>query len=115
MGWDSDQKAYLGLRVVLHALRDHLTVEATAHLGAQLPTLLRGVFYEGWKPTGKPIKERHRDQFLAHVTEYFREEPEVVIEDLVRAVFKVLSQSITEGEIKDIQGTLPAEIRNFWS
>ena len=28
------------------------------HLGAQLPMLLRGLYYEGWHMAGKPTKDR---------------------------------------------------------
>src|SRR3970040_149212 len=59
--------AYSTLRAVLHALRDRIGPESAAHLGAQLPMLLRGLFYEGWDPTGKPSKERHEAAFLAHI------------------------------------------------
>ena len=55
--------AYSTLRAVLHALRDRIGAESSAHLGAQLPMLLRGLFYEGWDPTGKPTKERHEAAF----------------------------------------------------
>jgi len=39
--------AYNALRAVLHVLRDRLTPEQAVHLGAQLPTLVRGIYYEG--------------------------------------------------------------------
>jgi len=44
------QRAYSILRAVLHALRDRLTVEEAVKLGAQLPLLVRGFYYEGWRP-----------------------------------------------------------------
>jgi len=59
--------AYSTLRAVLHALRDRIGPENAAHLSAQLPMLVRGIFYEGWDPTGKPTKERHEVEFIAHV------------------------------------------------
>jgi uncharacterized protein (DUF2267 family) len=37
------------------------------HLGAQLPMLLRGAFYENWKPSGTPTHERHVEGFLSHI------------------------------------------------
>ncbi|MDT5231383.1 MAG: hypothetical protein QOI39_1883, partial [Mycobacterium sp.] len=35
-------------------LRDRLTVEASAHFAAQLPDLIRGIFYAGWNPSAVP-------------------------------------------------------------
>jgi uncharacterized protein (DUF2267 family) len=35
-------QAYAAMRATLHALRDRLTVEEVAQLGAQLPMLIRG-------------------------------------------------------------------------
>ncbi|AFM15828.1 hypothetical protein Mycch_1018 [Mycolicibacterium chubuense NBB4] len=48
--------AYGVLRAWLHVFRDRLTVEAAAHFAAQLPDLIRGVFYAGWDPSAVPIK-----------------------------------------------------------
>jgi uncharacterized protein (DUF2267 family) len=115
LDWQDRHKAYLALRAVLHALRDRLTVEEAAQLGAQLPTLIRGFYYEGWGPTGKPVKERHREQFLAHVKYYFRNDDRVEPEKVTRAVFKVLSKRVTAGEIEDIKQILPEEFRELWT
>jgi uncharacterized protein (DUF2267 family) len=115
LGWkDQQHKAYLGLRTVLHALRDRLTAEEAVHLGAQLPMLIRGFYYEGWTLSGKPLRERHKDEFLAHIRQIFRDDDTVDAEDLVRAVFRVLSRRIAEGEIADIKGILPAQLRELW-
>jgi uncharacterized protein (DUF2267 family) len=114
LDWQDEHKAYLALRAVLHALRDRLTVEEATQLGAQLPMLVRGFYYEGWNPTGKPVKERHQEQFLAHIKEHFRDDERIVAEKLARAVFRLLSNHISGGEIKDVQHTLPTELRALW-
>jgi uncharacterized protein (DUF2267 family) len=112
--WDDQHQAYLALRATLHALRDRLTVEEAAHLGAQLPMLVRGFYYEGWGPAGKPVKDRHKEEFCAHVQEYFRKEEGIDAEKIVRGVFKMLSRRITEGEIEDIKHIMPPELRELW-
>ena len=114
LDWDDEHKAYLALRAVLQALRDRLTVAEATQLAAQLPTLVRGFYYEGWSPTAKPVKERHQEEFLAHVKSYFRNDDRVLPEEVVRAVFKVLSKHVSQGEIEDVKHTLPGELRLFW-
>src|SRR5262245_21587032 len=65
LNWTDRHQAYVALRATLHALRDRLSIEVVAQLGAQLPMLVRGFYYEGWNPTNKPVHVRHKDQFLA--------------------------------------------------
>jgi uncharacterized protein (DUF2267 family) len=107
--------AYSTLRAVLHALRDRIGPENAAHLGAQLPMLLRGLFYEGWDPTGKPTKERHDSAFLAHIA---RELPRAVelgeVEEGACAVLDVLSKHIDRGAAIKLAGILPQDLRRFW-
>ena len=114
LGWHDRHKAYLALRVTLHALRDRLTVEEVAQLGAQLPMLIRGFYYEGWDPTGKPLKERHKEEFLARIAEQFSGDDQADAEQVARAVFSVLSVRVTEGQIEDVKHVLPAELRELW-
>ena len=83
--------AYSTLRAVLHALRDRIGAESAAHLGAQLPMLLRGLYYEGWDPTGKPTKERHELAFPAHIARELPRADTIEVEEGVRAVLDVLA------------------------
>ena len=115
LGWEERHKAYLALRTTLHALRDRLSVEETAQLGAQLPMLIRGLYYEGWNPTGKPEKIRHKTAFLAPIRDHFRDDWQVDPEEVARAVLKVLTQHVSEGEIADIKHCLPTELRALWN
>jgi len=114
LGWDDPHKTYLALKASLHTLRDRLTVAEVAHLGAQLPMLIRGAYYEGWSPAGKPVKDRHKEDFVAHVQRYFRKDEDINPERIVRAVFKVLWKRVTAGEIEDIKQILPPELRLLW-
>jgi uncharacterized protein (DUF2267 family) len=107
--------AYSTLRAVLHALRDRIGPENAAHLGAQLPMLLRGLFYEGWDPTGKPTKERHENAFLAHIArELPRASEPAEVEDGAVAVLDVLSKHIDRGAAVKLAAILPQDLRRFW-
>ena len=109
---DLSHQAYGALRAVLHALRDRLTVEESAHLAAQLPMLVRGFYYEGWKPAQVP-KKMHLEEFLNEVrsqcTFFFADEPA----DLVKVVFKNLRKHIDPGEMAHVKNTLPKDIREL--
>jgi uncharacterized protein (DUF2267 family) len=108
------QQAYHTLRAVLHALRDRLTMAEVIDLGAQLPMLIRGLYYEGWDPNGKPIRERTKEAFLRHIAEGLRETPELYPEGVTWGVLKVLSKHVSAGEIGDVKSTLPASLRALW-
>lgn len=107
--------AHLALRSTLHALRDRCLPTEASQLGAQLPTLIRGIYYEGWHLAGTPRKERHAEQFLAHVEKDMRADVrDVDAERIVRAVFALLTERISPGEIEDLRNTLPEDIRKLW-
>ncbi|MBP1686196.1 MAG: hypothetical protein H6Q33_2339 [Deltaproteobacteria bacterium] len=106
--------AYHTLRAVLQVLRDRLTVEEAVQLGAQLPMLIRGVYYEGWSPTGKPLKW-NKSEFLGCIRDSFRNATTVHDpERMVRAVFGILSRHVSEGEVKNVKGILPKTLRELW-
>lgn len=115
MHWDDRHKAYLALRGCLHALRDRLTVEEAADLGAQLPMLIRGLYYEGWRPAGKPQKElRQKEDFLQAIQQVFVNEPDLDAEPVAKGVFRVMAKRVTEGEIQDVKSLMPKELVSLW-
>jgi uncharacterized protein (DUF2267 family) len=95
------------LRAGLHALRDRLTVEEAAQLSAQMPMTIRGLFFENWHPAGKPLRIRHPNEFLALVVSNYAPRSDVYADDIVRAVFHVLSKHVSQGEITDVVMSLP--------
>lgn len=111
--WGEEQ-AYTALRAVLHALRDRLTVEQAAHLGAQLPLLIRGIFYEGWRPARTPLRVRSEEDFLAQVAGELGHNTEVDPGAGVRSVFKLLTHRIGRGEIGKVIGALPTPLKALW-
>ena len=111
----NEAQACRALRVTMQELRDHLTIAEVADFSAQLPLLLRGVFYEGWRPTGKPVKRRSKEEFLEKISRHFPEFSEVTeVEETVRDVFEFLSRKVSAGEIRDIVTSLPKDLRDLW-
>lgn len=113
MGLEDQQEAFVVLRAVLHSLRDRLTVAETAHLAAELPMLIQGVYYHEWTPKDKPEKIRSRNEFLEKVDEKLMGQYDA--EESLRAVFALLEQKMPSGELDDVKGILPAPIREIWS
>ena len=109
----TDQQAYAAMRGVLRALRDRLTPVEAAQLAAQLPVLVRGIFYESYDPGRTPLKIRHRDEFLDLVRLHMGNIDNVEPEAAARAVFAVLQRHVSAGEIDDVLAEMPGEIRNL--
>lgn len=112
--WDSKHGAYMALRSTLHALRDRLPVNEAVKLGAQLPMLIRGMYYEGWHPPGKPLKFRHADEFLDHVRTECRADMDLPVDEMVKGVLRVVSRRLTPGEVSSVMRALPETLRTFW-
>lgn len=112
--WTDRHRAYLALRATLQALRDRLTIEEAAHLGAQLPMIIRGFYYEGWRPDGKALKKMSKADILSRIRDSFRNDPDIDPEQIARAVFRLLSKKISSGEIEDIKRIMPEDLRDLW-
>ncbi len=109
---DLDQ-ALAVLRVVLRELRNRLTLEEAVDLGAQLPLLVRGIYYEGWQPHRVPHKVRTRQKFVDEVATALLPHT-VPAERAIRDVFALLVHHCDPGEIADVIGQLPAELKELW-
>ncbi|QWG22306.1 DUF2267 domain-containing protein [Bradyrhizobium sediminis] len=112
--WHNKPRAFRLLKSVLHALRDWLQLNEAADLGAQLPTLLRGIYYEQWRPSRTPVRSRSKAAFLARIAEDFVQDPPANTEQAVMAVFELLSKKVTAGEIKHVRHALPDDLRTIW-
>lgn len=114
VNWEDEQRAYRLLCVTLQALRDWLDVNEASQLGAQLPLLVRGIYYEGWRPAETPVAERSREAFLARIEEAFKTDPIDSTSEAVTSVFKLLNLRISKGEIEDVRMRLPSALRELW-
>jgi uncharacterized protein (DUF2267 family) len=114
--WDDRHQTYEAFGVVLHTFRDRLPLAQAVSLGAQLPLLLRGLYYQGWDVSSGPQKYRHvqdllsriRGGLLEHRLEFVPEER------LVQAVLDLLRAHVSPGEIQGIRRALPPEIRSLF-
>jgi uncharacterized protein (DUF2267 family) len=113
VGTDDPHLAYGALRVVLHSLRDRLPVDEAVDLAAQLPMLIRGLYYEGWRTSGKPVRAG-KEEFLAAIRQHFASnvtKPDAEV--LARVVLGVLVRHVSAGEMRDVRGVLPKELREL--
>jgi uncharacterized protein (DUF2267 family) len=114
LNWQDRHRAFHALRAVLHTLRDRLSVDEVAQLSAQLPLLVRGLFFEGWHPAHKPVKERTADEFVSHVSESFALDPSGTHpRKITQAVLAVLEKHLSGGERLSLKHQLPAGIREL--
>jgi len=112
-GFHSPAQAYSVLHAVLHTLRDRLTVDEAAQLGAQLPLVVRGVYYEGWKPAAMPGRQRTKAEFLGRIAGRLGNcdaDPAVAC----RAVFRLLDNHISPGEIDNVRRMVHERLRDLW-
>jgi uncharacterized protein (DUF2267 family) len=114
LAWNNKARTYRLLRTILQAVRDWLPVNEASQLAAQLPTLLRGVYYEHWRPAATPVKDRGKPAFLARVNAEFRNDTIADIQETISTVFAFLSSKVDFGEIDDVRNAMPADLRRLW-
>ena len=99
---------------LLHALRDQLIPNEAADLAAQLPMLLRGLYFEGYRPAVTPDHVRNREQFLQRVARDLVPGADPPADQACSAVFAAIQRHVTAGEVKDVCNMLPKHIRSLW-
>jgi uncharacterized protein (DUF2267 family) len=102
------------LGVVLRALRDRLPVDDAAHFAAQLPLVVRGTFYEQYRPSIQPEDIRTREEFVAKVAKDLTTVRPVDPVDAIRAVFATVQAHIPEGQTAKTRASLTEDIRKLW-
>jgi uncharacterized protein (DUF2267 family) len=76
--------------------------------------LVRGCYYEGWRPALAPNKERRKEAFLDSVRESLRTNTTIEPERAVQATFQLLDRQISAGEMQDVKQMMPAGVRQLW-
>jgi uncharacterized protein (DUF2267 family) len=116
MGGVDRHCAWSALRAVLQVVRDHVPHENAAHFAAQLPLVLRGGFYEGWRPVETPVHAHHASDFLGEIAAHMgqRRSDQVDVEQAFHAVIAALGRCGMEHELAHIQRLMPMPIRELW-
>ncbi len=104
-------QAYAVLRPVLHALRDRLTVQQAAHLAAQFPAMVVGIYYDGWDPEAVPKKIRDADAFLDDVQSRAQPNDLPDPQRCTAAVFRLLDRKLSPGAFAKAAEQLPQSVR----
>jgi uncharacterized protein (DUF2267 family) len=102
------------LGAVLRTLRDRLPIGLAAHLGAQFPLLVRGLYYDQWHPRAKPLKLRSAKAFLDQVAAGLEDTRPVDTEAATQAVFQALNHYLDPDQIANVRGALSKPVRRLW-
>jgi uncharacterized protein (DUF2267 family) len=112
--WKDDERVYAATKVTLQTLRDRMIVDETFELAAQMPLLLKGIYFDGYDPSGKPLTIRSREELFDEIQDRFDKAEGLSGEIITRAVLKVLYKRAGEGEMDDIKENMPADIQGLF-
>jgi uncharacterized protein (DUF2267 family) len=107
-------RALPALRAGLHAIRDRLPPNEVLDLGAQLPTLIRGIYFDGWTLHRDAKAIRDRAAMIARVKQELAPDLRIDPVNVLRAVIRMLERHVSAGEIRDIVATLPKPVAALW-
>lgn len=108
------QAAWHALGAVLRTLRDRLPIEVAVHLGAQMPLLVRGAYFEQWHLPAHAEPVRNFDDFLELVGTHLGQ-ARMNPARITAAVFRTLARHVDRGQIAKVLSVLPTGIRTALS
>ena len=114
LGWRDRDKTYAALIGALHGLRDALPRDEVVYLGAQLPPLLRGFYFEGWRP-GAHRSAQSLSALCGRLHEAVDHDPGIDLEVAARAVLALLAARLPASEIEDVIAASPKSLRALWA
>jgi uncharacterized protein (DUF2267 family) len=113
LGWHDRSKVYAAMLGALHGLRDSLPRDEAVYVGAQMPPLLRGLYYEGWRPATR-MAAKSRDGFLDRIHEAVHRDPGIDAEQVAHAVLALLAARLSPAELEDAKAATPQPLRSLW-
>ena len=115
LGWGDRRAALHALRGVLHLIRDRAPLDESAQFSAQLPTLVRGLYWERWDPSRTLLKERDQSVLLSRIVEEFGDDERALNPaEIARAVFTVIHRHLSSGEVENVRHTFPRSLQELW-
>ena len=102
------------LGAVLRSIRDQMLVEQSAHFAAQLPLLIRGAYFDQYRPAMQPLSTRSQEDFIARVNHELAGSRPVRADHAATAVMRTLNRHITEGQVRKVREALPKGVRALW-
>src|SRR6516225_5392039 len=102
------------LGAVLRSIRDEMQVEQSAHFAAQLPLLIRGAYFDQYRPATQPAEHRSHDDFIARIQHEMDGARPVNVQQAAAAVMRTLNRHVTEGQVKKVRDALPKGVRAMW-
>lgn len=107
-------RALHALRAGLHAIRDRLPAAEAIHLGAQLPTLVRGIYYDGFRLSHDASKIHNRAEMVERVHAELEPDKRLFAPAVLQGVIDLLERHVSSGEIEKLIATLPKSIAELW-
>jgi len=102
------------LGAVLRSIRDEMLVEQSAHFAAQLPLLIRGAYFDQYRPAVQPLSARSQQDFIARIVHELAGSRPIRADHAATAVMRTLNRHVTEGQIKKVRDALPKGVRALW-
>lgn len=96
------------LRAWMHTVRDRIGVPNSAHLSAQLPDFLRGIWYEGWVPSRVP-----GNHSVAEFVDEFAERAGISAGDVAftaGCVTSALDEMMSPGQLDHVFAVFPERL-----
>ena len=87
-------------------MRDVLPRDEAVYVGAQMPALLRGLYYEGWHP-GARGTAKSRNAFFERIHDGVHRDPAIDAEQVARAAFALLAARMPAAELEDAKAATP--------
>ena len=114
-GLGDEQQVYHVLCASLRALRDQLPRPAAVQLGSHLPVMIRGLYYDGWRPAeiSEPVVDE-RGFIKRHVEPRYHARPLGDLTPAVRAVFTVLDHNLSREAAVAVLQSLPRSLQGLW-